>query len=518
MTATADTPAPLVINAMEIPVGSGPPVGTVLATGDGLPVYTLSFDTPATAGSPAVSSCTGTCTKAWPPVLAPGPNGPFQAMGAVQQSELGTITRTDLPGGTSYQVTYFGHPLYNFSRDTAGHSNGENVAAFNGIWHLVSIAGTPNAGVATVQLESSDQGKVLATSTAFGGVRSVYTLSADPNNLATCLAVCDQFWPPLLTTTAPTAGTGVDPTGLGTTRRPDGTSQVTYFGRSLYMFTQDLAAGAKSSLTNGLDVVDQFNQGIWYLLSPAAVSVSSQAAMTSVSTRLGTLLEYNPTGTANGATLPAYAFSADSSAASACTALCARTFTPVLTTGAPQAMAGSSLSASLLSTIQRSDGATQVTYNGHPLYAFAPSFSAPDGQQLTAFGGTFDVVLASGSTSTATPPSRSVVAFPQLAMTSFGSSASFTVAFSSTSAGQGAVLFGPGPGCNGLVEVGTQDGGGGTTDHVVTVTGNDLAGTVGDIGIQPGATYSFEVVTVTASGLLTDTNKGACYTITIPTS
>jgi predicted lipoprotein with Yx(FWY)xxD motif len=517
--ATAQSTTALTLNAAEIPVGNGPPVGIVLVTGDGLGVYELSFDAPATVSSPAQSSCTGACTKAWPPLLAPGPNGPFDAMGGVIQSELGTITRTDLAGGTAYQVTYFGHPLYNFSRDTlGGHAQGENVAAFNGIWRLVSPAGYPNAGVATVELESTAQGMVLATPTAFGGIRSLYSLSADPPGVATCLALCDQFWPPLLTTSSPIAGSGVDSAGLGTTPRPDGSTQVTYFGWPLHLFTQDLAAGAKSSLTNGLDVVDQFNQGIWYLLAAGGGRVSSAATLTSVSAALGTLLEYNPTGTAGGGTLPTYAFSADAAAATACNGLCARVWTPVLTTGAPEAMAGATVNASDLGTIQRADGSTQVTFDGHPLYTFAPSFSALDGQNLAGFGGVFHLVLASGALSSTAPATRSVVAFPQVVTSSYGTSASFTVAFSSTTPGQGAVLFGPGPGCRGLVEIGTQDAGGGPTDHIVGVTGNDLAGTIGNIGIQPGATYSFEVITATSSGLQTDDNKGSCYTITIPPS
>jgi hypothetical protein len=95
--------------------------------------------------------------------------------------------------------------------------------------------------------------------------------------------------------------------------------------------------------------------------------------------------------------------------------------------------------------------------------------------------------------------------------------ASFTVRFSSLRAGQGEVFFGSGPGCLGLVEVATQDLHPGTTRHEVVVTGNDLPGTVGDNGILPGATYWFETVTVTRSGVEVDNNNGQCYNIVIPT-
>jgi hypothetical protein len=92
----------------------------------------------------------------------------------------------------------------------------------------------------------------------------------------------------------------------------------------------------------------------------------------------------------------------------------------------------------------------------------------------------------------------------------------FRVSFNSSTPGQGEVLFGSGPGCNGLVMVATQDQGAGTTEHRIFVTGNDLPGSVGNIGITPGATYSYEVVTVTPSGPQIDNNGGRCYSVTIP--
>lgn len=92
----------------------------------------------------------------------------------------------------------------------------------------------------------------------------------------------------------------------------------------------------------------------------------------------------------------------------------------------------------------------------------------------------------------------------------------FAVSFTSASAGQGSVLFGPGPGCSGLVETATNDVGAGTTTHTVIVTGNDLAGTVGNIGLTPGAVYSYESVTLGTDGTTQiDNNGGQCYQVTI---
>jgi hypothetical protein len=85
----------------------------------------------------------------------------------------------------------------------------------------------------------------------------------------------------------------------------------------------------------------------------------------------------------------------------------------------------------------------------------------------------------------------------------------FAVTFYTAHPGQGSVLFGPS--CDALVETATRDVGAGTTTHTVFVTGNDLPGTVGDIGLTPGARYYYETVSVGPSGTEVDNNNGACY-------
>lgn len=105
---------------------------------------------------------------------------------------------------------------------------------------------------------------------------------------------------------------------------------------------------------------------------------------------------------------------------------------------------------------------------------------------------------------------------PMVTREANGASASFTVTFPSSSPGQGRVLFGDS--CSGLTMTATQDLGAGTTEHAVQVTGNDLPGTVGNIGITPGATYFFEVVTTGASGTQVDNNAGRCFSVTIPSA
>jgi predicted lipoprotein with Yx(FWY)xxD motif len=85
--------------------------------------------------SSTMSTCSGACATAWPPLTAKGtPTG-----GAgVTASDLGTISRSD----GSKQVTYAGHPLYYFAGDkAAGQTNGEGSDGFGAPWYLVAPSG-----------------------------------------------------------------------------------------------------------------------------------------------------------------------------------------------------------------------------------------------------------------------------------------------------------------------------------------------------------------------------------------
>ncbi len=64
-----------------------------------------------------------------------------------------------------------------------------------------------------------------------------------------------------------------------------------------------------------------------------------------------------------------YAWVKDTGTTSSCTGSCAQTWPPALASGTPQL--GTGLTSILVGTSARSDGGTQVTYNGHPLYYFS---------------------------------------------------------------------------------------------------------------------------------------------------
>jgi predicted lipoprotein with Yx(FWY)xxD motif len=103
---------------------------------------------------------------------------------------------------------------------------------------------------------------------------------------------------------------------------------------------------------------------------------------------------------AKGFTL--YWFVPDTSTKSNCNGSCAQIWPPV--TG--PATAGSGVTGKL-GTITRSDGSTQATYDGHPLYTYTAD-TAPgqaNGNGINASGGVWHEVTASGAAASSASPS-----------------------------------------------------------------------------------------------------------------
>lgn len=91
-----------------------------------------------------------------------------------------------------------------------------------------------------------------------------------------------------------------------------------------------------------------------------------------------------------------YDFHKDKGGKSACNGACAEAWPPLTTTGAPTS--GNGANGSLLGTVERTDGTTQVTYKGHPLYTFVGDKKpgAGTGNDVTAFGGQWYALMGNG--------------------------------------------------------------------------------------------------------------------------
>lgn len=99
-----------------------------------------------------------------------------------------------------------------------------------------SPAPPSSAAAATVAVATNPKlGQILVD----GSGRTLYLFEADKGPISTCYGACATYWPPLLTGGAPAAGTGVTPSLLGTTKRTDGTTEVTYAGHPLYYVVTD---------------------------------------------------------------------------------------------------------------------------------------------------------------------------------------------------------------------------------------------------------------------------------------
>jgi predicted lipoprotein with Yx(FWY)xxD motif len=291
-TVSTETKAPY---GKVLVVGSGPyaDCSLYLLTSDQLHALTGSHyacsDTPnAIPGSPPCD------TILWPALLT---NGAPIAGAGVKQNLLGTVTRTDLPGLSAVQqVTYAGQPLYRFvfddtPTDTQGANLFDPVTSPTGIWYLVDPSrGNPATGAAQLQLETAPLGGTGTDATVLSVTMNngftdlfpsasfpVYTLSpghhaGSGHGHGRCQALCEQYWPPVLSSGPAVAGSGVDQHALGTRMRPDGSWQVTYEGRPLYLFADDAYLppfaynGATASINGaGADT----NWGVFNTVPPA---------------------------------------------------------------------------------------------------------------------------------------------------------------------------------------------------------------------------------------------------------
>ena len=132
-----------------------------------------------------------------------------------------------------------------------------------------TTAASSSSGGAVIVTKHSKLGTVLATGPK---KLTVYLFEGDKGGQSACTGACAQAWPPVTSTAAAQAGGAVVAADLGTITRSDGTTQVTYHGHPLYIFTKDKDDG------------DAYGQGVkafgadWYVLSPSGAKIDSDSA------------------------------------------------------------------------------------------------------------------------------------------------------------------------------------------------------------------------------------------------
>ena len=120
----------------------------------------------------------------------------------------------------------------------------------------------------------------------------------------------------------------------------------------------------------------------------SSASASGTAAATAAGVKTASIGGVTVLTNAKGFTL--YSFAPDTATKSACNGACATAWPP---------QTASATVTSPYTTIKRTDGSTQLVFNGHPLYTFtgdtAPGTASGNG--VNAFGGLWHEVPASGS-------------------------------------------------------------------------------------------------------------------------
>jgi predicted lipoprotein with Yx(FWY)xxD motif len=109
--------------------------------------------------------------------------------------------------------------------------------------------------------------KIIAADSNFGRMlydasgQAIYLFDAEKSDRPRCYGDCAKAWPPVLTKGRPRATGAVRSTLLGTTRRSDGSVQITYAGHPLYFYAHE---GKHQVLCHN---VQEFG-GTWLVVQP----------------------------------------------------------------------------------------------------------------------------------------------------------------------------------------------------------------------------------------------------------
>jgi predicted lipoprotein with Yx(FWY)xxD motif len=139
----------------------------------------------------------------------------------------------------------------------------------------VAFGATTTAAPTVKTAQNSKFGTILVSPTGF----TLYQLGSEKKGVIKCVGSCAKIWPPLLLAAGakPVAGTGVSQAKLGTIKRPDHGTQLTYNGTALYRFESD----SKPGVVTGQGVAD------FHVVVLKASSASATPAATTTASSSG---------------------------------------------------------------------------------------------------------------------------------------------------------------------------------------------------------------------------------------
>ena len=115
--------------------------------------------------------------------------------------------------------------------------------------------------------------EITVASSQFGEIifdgenQAIYLFDAETTSKPECYGACAEAWPPVLTDGEPEASAAAEQKLLGTTKRDDGTTQVTYAGQPLYYYAHE---GPGQVLCHN---VSEFG-GLWLVLDAKGDALS----------------------------------------------------------------------------------------------------------------------------------------------------------------------------------------------------------------------------------------------------
>jgi predicted lipoprotein with Yx(FWY)xxD motif len=226
--------------------------GTILTDGDGNSLYFFGMDTKET------SACTTGCLSTWPVFYEAN----IVTDAGLDPMDFATINRSD----GAKQTTYKGWPLYYFAGDIAsGDTNGDGI---NDLWYIAK----PDYSLMYVQAQlvghdgknylgdySEGDGATFYITDIAG--RTLYSFIADTkdtNNYTSPDFSNDPIWP-IAEITLENLPSILDATDFGTID-VFGRTQLTYRGRPMYYFGQDVVRGDNKGISFP-------SPGVWPILN-----------------------------------------------------------------------------------------------------------------------------------------------------------------------------------------------------------------------------------------------------------
>jgi len=318
-------------------------LGSFLVDESGMSLYAFMND------APGISNCYDQCAINWPPLLT---EGEAVASEGVDAALLGTAERKD----GSMQVTYNGWPLYYWAKDVnAGDITGQGVGD---VWFVMAPDGE------IVMPVAETPGVTVADQKITNGTVTIAAVISDGPGWLVIHAQADGKPGPILGKTALSDGENRDVL----VEIDDAQATETLYA----MLHTDAGKVGTFEFPDGPDgpvmVDDKVVTPPFKVLAKEMPSENTEIASDS-ETMLVLLSGNDQLGPfltdADGMTL--YIFAKDEPGISNCYDQCALNWPPLLVENGQIPAGGEGVTAEF-GTAERTDGSTQVTYNGWPLY------------------------------------------------------------------------------------------------------------------------------------------------------